>query len=520
MLSSVPLFAAVNAKMGAEIINSKCTACHSGTLETGLSRISDQRKSPEGWYMTISRMQRHGLDLTAEERMSAVKYLSDNQGLTPAELMPYVYVLDKTPNAMEEGKDELLTEMCVRCHSEARIGLQRRTADEWRGLVNFHVAQFISFEVQAQARDRDWFGVANNEIVPYLEVNFGKDEKVWKAYQESVKDFEIPTKWSVHGHTPGKGDFKAELTFTKNSDETYAVTMRSEYADGKKAVAEGTGIVYSGTEVRASMEQNGVAMQQIMHVNPEDGTFVGRVYETLHNENGSVLKATAADKKETAIAGVYPKGIKVGEKAMLTIVGSNLSDKVKLSGSVKVLKTLKQSANEIVLEVEAAKNAKPSQSSITIGSAVFENSFAVYDKVDYVSVTPDYAISRTGSEAKNAKILKQYATFEAIGFSNGADGEKGTADDIDLGVLPVTWNIEPFDEQAVEDKDVLYAGSINRYTGKFTPSEDGLNPKRTYSTNNVGNLFVVATYLQGDEQIDGKAHLIATVPKFVNPPIN
>ena len=24
----------------------------------------------------------------------------------------------------------------------------------------------------------------------------------------------------------------------------------------------------------------------------------------------------------------------------------------------------------------------------------------------------------------------------------------------------------------------------------------------------------------GDEQIDGKAHLIATVPKFVNPPIN
>ncbi|WP_345977844.1 quinohemoprotein amine dehydrogenase subunit alpha [Sulfurimonas sp. HSL3-7] len=519
-MSSVPLFAAVDAKMGAEIINSKCTACHSGTLGTGLSRISDQRKSPEGWYMTISRMQRHGLDLTTEERMSAVKYLSDNQGLTPDELMPYVYVLDKTPNAMEEGKDELLTEMCVRCHSEARIGLQRRTADEWRGLVNFHVAQFISFEVQAQARDRDWFGVANNEIVPYLEANFGKDEKVWKAYQESIKGFELPLKWSVYGHTPGKGDFKADLTFTKNSDETYAVTMLSEYADGEKVTAEGTGIAYSGTEVRASLEQNGVAMQQIMHVNASDGTFTGRVYETLHNENGSYLKATAADKKETEIAGVYPKALKAGESTTLTIVGSNLGGTVSLNGDVKVLKTLKQNENEIVLEVQADKAAKTSQSSITIGSAVFENSFAVYEKVDYVSVTPDYAVSRTGSEAKNSKILKQYATFEAIGFSNGADGEQGTEDDVNLGVLPVTWNIEPFDEQAIKDKDVLYAGSINRYTGMFTPSEDGLNPKRTYSTNNVGNLFIVATYLQDDGQIDGKAHLIATVPKFVNPPIN
>ncbi|MFW2427683.1 quinohemoprotein amine dehydrogenase subunit alpha, partial [Aliarcobacter butzleri] len=75
------------------------------------------------------------------------------------------------------GKDELLTQMCGRCHSAARIGLQRRTAKEWNSLVNYHVAQFPSFEVQAQASDRDWFGVAQNEGVPYLEEKFEKDKE-------------------------------------------------------------------------------------------------------------------------------------------------------------------------------------------------------------------------------------------------------------------------------------------------------------------------------------------------------
>ncbi len=47
LLSSLPLFA-IDAQVGKEIINSKCTACHTGNLDTELSRISDQRKTPEG----------------------------------------------------------------------------------------------------------------------------------------------------------------------------------------------------------------------------------------------------------------------------------------------------------------------------------------------------------------------------------------------------------------------------------------------------------------------------------------
>ncbi|WP_323594101.1 hypothetical protein [Aliarcobacter butzleri] len=48
------------------IIDTKCIACHTETSQ-GLSRISEQRKTPEGWFMTIDRMQKdHGVKRSAK----------------------------------------------------------------------------------------------------------------------------------------------------------------------------------------------------------------------------------------------------------------------------------------------------------------------------------------------------------------------------------------------------------------------------------------------------------------------
>ncbi len=519
LIASLPLFA-VDAQKGKEVINTKCIACHTGNTDDGLSRISNQRKTPEGWYMTIKRMQReHGLVVTRDEEANVIKYLSDNQGLTPDEIKPYSYVLNKTPNVQEEPKDELLTEMCVRCHSEARIGLQRRTAEEWDSLVNYHVAQFPSFEVQALARDKDWFGVAQNEVVPYLAENFGKDQAKWDKYKKSVKDYKLPTKWITYGHTPSVGDFSAILTLIPSSDESYAMLMDYKYANGQEYKARGIAVAYGKTEIRASFELNGVVYRQILHLDPKTNSFEGRMFESLHTEQGSILTGKALNSKESSIVGIYPKAIKSGTKETLTILGTNLSGEIKLPNSLKVLKTVKHTNNEIVLEVQANKNVKTSSNSIQIGAKTFKNSLAVYDKVDFIKIIPDYAISRIGAE-KDAKILKEYATFEAIAYANGKDGEKGTADDINLGVVPATWSIEAFDEQAIEDKDLDYAGQIDEKTGKFIPSVLGPNPKRKLMANNVGNLSVVGTYKDGDVELSEKSHLIVTVPKYVNPPIN
>ncbi len=91
---------------------------------------------------------------------------------------------------------------------------------------------------------------------------------------------------------------------------------------------------------------------------------------------------------------------------------------------------------------------------------------------------------------------------------------------IDLGVLQnVTWSIDNYDEKAIEDKDLEFAGTIDSYTGLFTPAEAGPNKKRKWSTNNAGKLAVIATYGEGKKNLKSKAELIVTVQKFVNPPI-
>jgi quinohemoprotein amine dehydrogenase len=48
-----------------EILQTRCTACHRQLDGGRLNRISDQRKTPEGWMMTIARMEHlHNLQVT------------------------------------------------------------------------------------------------------------------------------------------------------------------------------------------------------------------------------------------------------------------------------------------------------------------------------------------------------------------------------------------------------------------------------------------------------------------------
>ncbi len=239
---------AVDSTHGKEVIESKCVACHTGNINTGLSRISDQRKTPEGWFMTLERMKRHGLTLSNDEQRDVIKYLSDNNGLAPSEIKPYRYVLDQTPNVQEKNLNPKLEEMCVRCHSQARIGLQRRTSDEWNKLVNFHVGQFTSLEIQYLSRDRDWFGIATKETAPYLGKLFAKDTKAWSEWKKIAPTISIIGSWSVLGHTAGKGDFTANLILSKSNDDSYDLKMDGSYLNGETFSTTGNAVLYTGSE--------------------------------------------------------------------------------------------------------------------------------------------------------------------------------------------------------------------------------------------------------------------------------
>jgi quinohemoprotein amine dehydrogenase len=67
-----------------------------------------------------------------------------------------------------------------------------------------------------------------------------------------------------------------------------------------------------------------------------------------------------------------------------------------------------------------------------------------------------------------------------------------------------------------DDKD--FVGTLSP-TGLFTPALDGPNPKRKFSRNNYGDIWIVATS-KTEKDKDGKAlsgrgYLVVTVPTYI-----
>jgi quinohemoprotein amine dehydrogenase len=500
---------------GKTILDTKCVACHISTSNSseGLSRISDLRKTPEGWFMTVDRMQKdHGLILTKEEEQSVVKFLSDIQGLNYEETKPLRYILEKTPNYQEDFDNTMFVESCARCHSGARVGLQRRGLEEWKNLVNFHLGKFPTLEYQALARDRDWFDIAINEVSPMLAEKYGNDEKF------NLEKVDFVGSWALFGHKLGDGDFYGTMTLSEDMKDKYKVSFDGKFADGRDFKAIGIATVFSGYEFRSSLNIDGKKYNQVFAVNPKTYELSGSMFETIHPEEYASIKGVKNTNSQTTILGIYPKSVKAGTNQIITIFGNNLAKSVKLSNGLKINKTLEQSKNKIVLDVSASSKYDSKSVNLNIGSNNFKDELIVYKKIDSLKVLPTYAIARVGDGG--GVMPKQHAIFEATGYLAGVDGKIGTDDDISIGKVDAKWSIEPFDERASTDEDVKFVGEMDSFSGRFTPSFAGPNPKRKFQTNNAGNIKVIATHKDGNTTLSGDSHMMVTVQKWVNPPIN
>ena len=495
------------------IIRDRCLSCHTETGEaaTPFSRISEQRKTPEGWMMTISRMQQQrGLVISPEEKQTLVKYLADNQGLAPSETAGLRYLLEKEPNVVESF-DQLLQETCVRCHSGARIALQRRTEDEWKHLIHFHMGQFPTAELHAGARDRAWFDIALTNVAPKLAKDYPFNSDAWSSWQKVAKK-DLTGNWAMYGYVPGKGTFDASLRVSKTANDSYALVLEGHYADGTPLSGKGRAVVYAGYEWRASLTIDGVKVRQVLAASADGKSLQGRMFERDDEIIGGSIKAV----KGTAITAITPSYIKRGERKLLTISGNNLKGNVKLGGGLKLLNVVSRDANRVVVLAEASKNAAIGTHTVKVGSTSANGALAIYDAVARVEITPSDSIARIGGAG--GPIPKQKSAYRAVGYAAGADGKPGTEDDLRLGYMPAAWTLKPFDEIAEHDNDIKYAGSIDK-DGIFTPGDAGLNPERKMSTNNVGNLSVVGTVVDGGNSVQGEAHLLVTVQKFVKPVI-
>ncbi len=503
-LMAAPLSAS---QTGAQLLQERCTSCHTPTADGGLSRISEQRKTPEGWMTTLNRMQsQRGLRLSADERRAIIKHLADSQGLAPAETASKRYLLEQTPNVLDDTPAQY-AEMCARCHSGARFALQRRSEGEWERLVHFHMGQFPTLEFHALSRDRAWFELAVSDVVPQLATDFPLKSTAWDQWQQADKPAPAGG-WTVAGYLPGKGEFSATLTLNAKGDDHYGLTLSGQYADGSPLTGQGSAVVYTGYELRASLTVDGVKMRQVLALSADGSRMQGRMFPRGATEMGGELSAIKAGR--SAILAISPAYIRQGESRTLTLTGNGLTGKVRLASGLKLDQVVSRSATQLVLKVSAQSGAQPGLRRIRVGSSATQ--VALYDQLARVDVVPADSIARVGGNGgKQAKVK---AAYRALGYAAGKDGKAGTDDDLALGYMPASWSLKPFDAVAEHDKDLDYAGTIDA-DGVFTPGDAGLNPERKMSTNNVGQLAVVATVKTATAEQQGQAHLLVTVQDYI-----
>ncbi|HKT97202.1 MAG TPA: quinohemoprotein amine dehydrogenase subunit alpha [Paraburkholderia sp.] len=491
------------------IISHTCAACHTAESKDSWSRISHQRKTPEGWLMTIARMQTmHGLVISDEDRQILVKYLADRQGLAPSETADARYALEQRLNTQETIGTEEFKQMCARCHSAARPVLQRRPVEEWDRLVNFHLGQWPSIEYSAMGRDRDWLQIGLRDIAPMLAKQYPYDSKDWTDWQKNrpVASTFVGN-WTFSGHMPGRGDAYGVMSVAGGANDTFKVSLKGRYADGSALDGNGTAILYDGYEWRASIKVQGVEMRQVLAAT--NGAMQGRMFDDAHTERG--LDFTAAKAGAARILGVQPGYIKAGMQAELTVVGTDLQGTPDFGPGVVVTSVVARSPQAIRVRVKASADSAVGPRAVSVGGAKLAD-FSVYRQIKEVKVVPEYAVARIGGNG--GPVPKVEGRFDAQAWGVDAAGKP-----FRIGVVPAQWSVEPFNDQAKEDHDVKFAGAMQASTGIFTPGDAGPNPARRMSTNNTGNLNVIATVTDGGQSVSGKAHMIVAVQRWNNPPI-
>ncbi len=495
--------------VGNTLLSDNCSGCHMASDDGSFSRISHMRKTPEGWDMNIARMMIfHGLEIEPQDRRALVKFLSDTQGLAPAETAAHRDILERKHNTIEQDVDPDLAAMCARCHTYARVALQRRDKAEWQNLVHMHLGQWASIEYQMLSRERDWRADALGPVSEKLGQMYPLKTAVWADWQATEwKD--MSGEWRIVGHYPGKGDMEGTMKVTSLGGDNYQTEFTLHFV-GQTLVGKGKSIVHSGFEWRGTATFPDEKVRQIWAASTDGNSMTGSFFNKDHFEESMVITAWRKT-SENGIMGIVPSAVKVGVETEVVISGVNLSGDVTIEGA-KVTVT-SATADRIVAQVKADGTTE-GDVKLSVGKDVSIQT--IYAQVDYLKVTPEYGISRVGGGG--GPIPKVKAQFEAVGYSFGPDSVAGTDDDVRLGMLQVTWAVDNYSEASAEMQDAKYAGYITAQ-GTFIPEVAGPNPDRKYGTNNAGDLKVIATYTDGARILTAEAHLIATVQRWNNPPI-
>jgi quinohemoprotein amine dehydrogenase len=506
-----------------ELILDSCDGCHD-TDDTGrMSRISYMRKTPEGWQTTIRRMViLNNVDLEPEAARQIVRYLSNNHGIAPEELRPGLFEVERRLIDYDYEADDDTEFTCIQCHSMGRIITQRRTEEEWDLLMATHRGLYPLSDFQALTRGgRDsGGGYAMDRAVDHLSEAFPLETPEWSAWSATMRAPRLVGTWALKGYVPGEGPIYGRVEISRGDapDQVETTTTYTFPRNGRTVSRTGSSIIYTGYQWRGrSFEGPGEegTLREVMLIERDWQTMSGRWFTGAYDEFGpdvTLTRSTGAP----VLSAVFPRAVKAGESVEVTVYGAALPGGLSVGDidfgpGVVVTVVGAQSGDRLTLGLDVGSDAVEGSRDLFIGGVSLEGAVIVFDEVDRIEVTPQAGMARVGG----ANLPKQYQQFEAIAYSDGPDDEANTDDDLDLGLVDAQWAMEEY-SATLDDDDIQYIGTLEQ-SGRFEPALDGPNPARTGSRNNVGDVWVVATYTPPGttESLRARAHLIVTVPLYM-----
>jgi quinohemoprotein amine dehydrogenase len=359
-----------------------------------------------------------------------------------------------------------------------------------------------------------------DDALDYLAKNNNLHSAAWSNWRASSVNPNLKGRWNIAASSPGKGKYFGTMTLSPgqsaNSFNCSAELIR--VADGSKVSFAGQSVIYTGYEWRGRAQATGIGqVRQVMALSPDQSIMQGRWFWGGYQEFGLDVTAHRAS-TDVTVLGVDISSIHTGsENVALKIWGDNFPPSLQpadidLGSGVRVRSIVSVQTKAVSLIVDVDAKAISGFRSVSVKSRTTPDVFAVYDKIDYIKVSDESALARLGGSAHP----KGYVQFEAIAFNRGIDGVSNTADDINLGPINVKWSIEEFISR-YDDNDREFVGSIDN-EGLFTPAAEGPNPQRKFTTNNTGDVWIVASYQDKDSgptKLTAKSYLVVTVPLYM-----
>ena len=526
-----------------DLVRAKCGSCHRSDDNGRMSRISYRRATPENWERTIKRMvSLNHVTLDPADARNILKYLADHQGLSPEEVRPIAFDAERRMVEYAYTADKGTSDTCSSCHAMARVLSERRTKEEWELLVAMHRGYYPLVDNQPMNSGQGFRRTRPIQTEPgpdgqppdnrhpmdaaleHLTKTLPLITADWSAWSPAMQSPKLAGRWAVSGSLAGKGAIYGQVTIAVDPSAPDSFTTETRYTvarTGETVSRTGKALLYTGFQWRGrgTIPGSDSAWREVMFVERDWKEMKGRWFTGAYDETGIDVNLVRLS-GDPMVFGASVTALKIGAATQaVKIFGVNLPaaprvEDIGIGQGVRVSRIVSAKPDEITVDVDVASGAPIGARNLSVGGAVKAAALVVYDKIDALKVVPQAGMARVGGDV----FPKQLQQFEAIGVSNGPDGKPGTADDLELGIVPVKWSLEEF-TATFGDDDVQYVGSVDE-RGLFTPNVDGPNPKRSGNRNNIGDVWVVAELLDPDSKgpikpLRARGQLLVTVPLYM-----